>query len=76
MPTSKITVQRNGQPALNIKVTPEYTGITQIGFTTPAYTDPKGVAYVSHSSTGRANIYVNGAKKGAMETPGEDIIYL
>lgn len=76
MPTSKITVYRGGQPASNIKVTLEYNGFAQNGFTTPVYTNSSGVAIISHSSTGKANIYVNGSQKGAMSTPGNGSIHL
>lgn len=76
MPKSKITVYRNGQPVYNVKVTLEYTGMTQAGFTSPAYTNSSGVAMVNHSSTGKANVWVNGSKKGSMNTPGSDSYYI
>ena len=76
MPTSKITVYRNGQPASNVKVSLEYTGFTQAGFTSPAYTASNGVAIISHSSTGNANVYINGIKKGTLHTPGSDSYHI
>lgn len=76
MPTSKVTVYRNGKPASNIKITLEYTGLSQSGFTTPAYTNSSGIATINHSSTGKATIYVNGSSRRSMNTPGSDIIYL
>lgn len=76
MPTSKVTVYRNGQPISNIKVTLEYSGLAQNGFTTPAYTNSSGVAVISHRSTGKATIYVNGSQTGSMNTPGNDSVYL
>lgn len=76
MPTSKITVYRNNRPAGNVKVTLEYTGFTQMGFTKAHYTNSDGIAFVQHSSTGNANVYIDGRKKGTLYTPGEDIYYL
>jgi len=76
MPTSKITVYRNGNPAKNIKVTLEYSGFSQNGFTSPEYTNSNGVAFIEHSSTGNATVYINGQSKGSLNTPGEDIYYL
>lgn len=76
MPTSKITVYRNNRPASNIRVRLEYTGFTQLGFTDSFYTNSNGVAFIQHSSTGDANVYIDGKKKGRLNTPGEDIYYL
>lgn len=76
MPTSKISVHRNGQPAANIKITLEYTGLTQSGFTSPAYTNSDGIALVEHSSTGKANVYINGSKIRSIDTPGSHIFHL
>lgn len=76
MPTSKITVFRNGKTASNIKVTLEYRGLTQSGFTSPAYTNSMGVAIVSHSSTGKANIYINGTLRESMNTPNDKIVHI
>lgn len=76
MVTTRIEVYRNGKPAKNIKVCLEYTGFTQMGFTKNFYTNSEGVAYVEHSSTGRANVYLNGIKKGSLTTPGQEVFYL
>lgn len=76
MPTSKITVYRYSKPAANISVTLEFTGITNLGFTKKHYTNRDGVAFVEHSSTGNANVYVDGRKMGSIRAPGEDVYYL
>jgi 5-hydroxyisourate hydrolase-like protein (transthyretin family) len=76
MSTSKIIVYRNGRPAQNIKVSLEYTGFTQSGFTQAHYTNSDGIAHVEHSSTGTAHVYLNGSKKGSMSTPGTESFYL
>jgi len=47
-----------------------------LGFTSLFYTNSDGVAYVEHSSTGRANVYINGSKKGGINTPGQEVFYL
>lgn len=41
-----------------------------------AYTDSNGEAVISHSNTGQATVYVDGADKGTMTTPGRKHIYL
>lgn len=76
MPTSRITVYRNGKPFPGASVSLEYTGFTQMGFTKKFTTNSSGVAFVEHSSTGRATIYVNGQSQKSMNTPGEEVVYL
>lgn len=76
MPTSKITVYKNRRLAKGVKVSLEYSGFTQMGFTKKFLTNSDGVAYVEHSSTGQANVYLDGSKKGSMKTPGQEIFYL
>ena len=76
MPTSKITVYRYQKPALGIKVSLEFTGITNMGFTKSFYTNSDGVSFIEHSSSGIANVYIDGKMKGKLKTPGQDIYYL
>ena len=74
--TSRVTVYINRRPAKNIRVAFEYTGLTNLGFTKAVYTNDEGVAYVEHSSSGEANVYLNGSMKGKMRTPGQEVFYL
>lgn len=76
MATSRITVYRNGKPLVGASVSLEYSGFTQMGFTKKFTTNREGVAYVEHSSTGKAKIYVNGSSQRSMNTPGEEAVYL
>jgi len=76
MATSKITVYQNGKPKKNVKVSLEYTGWSQNGFTKSFYTNNDGIAYVEHSSTGNAKVYLNGNPEGSLTTPGQEIFYL
>ncbi|MCB0644680.1 MAG: hypothetical protein KDC44_23710 [Phaeodactylibacter sp.] len=76
MPTTKIQVYKNGKLATNVKVVLEFTGLTNMGFTKAHYTNAQGVAFVEHSSTGIANVYLNGSKNGSLRTPGQEIYYL
>jgi len=76
MPTSKITVYKNRKPAKNVRVTLEFTGFTNMGFTRATYTNSDGVAFVEHSSSGRANVYIDGKRMGTIRAPGSDIYYL
>ena len=72
MPTSIIRVYRNNRPVSGVRVTLEYTGLAQMGFTKAVFTDGEGVAYVEHSSTGEAKIYVDGSFIKKMWTPGNE----
>ena len=46
------------------------------GMTKPAYTDAYGIALVEHSSTGNADIYVSGSKRGSFHAPGETAVFI
>ena len=74
--TSRITVFINKRPAKNVGVSLEYTGISSQAMTRTFITNPEGVAYVEHSSSGEANVYLNGSLKGNMRTPGQEVFYL
>jgi len=76
MSTTTITVYRYNKPAANIKVQLEFTGISNLGFTRACYTNNNGIAYVQHSSSGTANVYLNGRKVGTVSTPGSGVYYL
>lgn len=69
---SKITVYRYGKPAKSVKVSLEFS----MGFTKNFYTNSDGIAFVEHSSTGNATVYIDGMRKGSLKTPGQDIYYL
>lgn len=45
-------------------------GIFSGGMTKEVYTNEDGVAYVSHSSKGKATVYINGKDVGRMSAPG------
>ena len=74
MPTSRITVYRNNRPLAGASVSLEYSGFTQMGFTKKFTTNSDGVAFVEHSSTGKAMIYVNGQSQRNMTTPGVEVV--
>lgn len=76
MPQSKITVLRNGQPVINVRVTLEFVGIFNIGFTNAIFTNENGVALISHASNGKAIVYLDGRKWGELFAPNQDIYYL
>lgn len=46
------------------------------GVTKEFMTDSSGTAKVEHETSGRAEIYVNGAKKQTVDTPGRFFVYL
>ena len=74
MPTTKITILRNGRPVQYVQVSLEYRGLTQMGLTKKYSTDRDGIAYIEHSSTGRAYIWVDGKERGSMMTPGVEVV--
>ena len=73
---TRITVYRNDRPLSGASVSLEYNGIAQNGFTAKFTTNADGVAYVEHTSTGRASVFINGSKKGSVFTPGQEVYYL
>ena len=76
MATSRITIYRNQVPARGVRVSLEYSGLFQSGFTSNYYTNEEGVAFIDHTSTGKADVYINGMKQGSMRTPGSEVYYL
>ena len=76
MATSKVTIYRNQVPARGLRVSLEYTGLFQSGFTSNYYTNDDGEAYIEHASTGKATVFINGNAKGTMKTPGSEVYYL
>ena len=73
MAESVIVVQRNGGGY--VKGARVRLGFT-FGLTDTVYTDSDGEAVVEHSSTGQATVYVNGAKRGTMNTPGRKLVFI
>lgn len=76
MNSSRVTVYKNGRPSSGHRVVLEYDGFVNVGQTQPVYTDQNGVADISHASSGMATIYVDGSRKGKMNTPGSGRIDL
>ena len=73
---SKIHVSyRDGSKPKGTRVSMGFTSILG-GMTKPAYTDAYGVALVEHSSTGQADIYVSGTKRGSFHAPGETAVFI
>jgi hypothetical protein len=72
MATSIVKVYNGsrGKWESNARVVLEWTGIANLGQSSPVKTDSNGLAEVSHSSTGSAIVYINGSKAGTMSTPG------
>jgi hypothetical protein len=56
-----------------VRVSFEYSG----GFTDSFYTDDQGVAFVQHTSTGWATVYLDGREQSRkVYTPGEEAFYI
>lgn len=58
----------------NARVVLSWNGIANLGNTKPVYTDSDGIAIINHSSTGRAEVYINGRSYGSIITPGNRLI--
>ncbi len=76
MPQSKITVLKNGRPVVNIKVTLEFVGVVNMGFTKAIFTNENGIALISHASNGKAIVYLDGRRWGELFAPNEDVYYI
>jgi hypothetical protein len=75
MNTSRIQVSyRDGSKPKGVKVVLGFTGLLG-GMSKAAYTDQYGVALVSHSGTGQADVYVSGKKLGSFHAPGETVVF-
>lgn len=76
MPVSIIRVYNTskGRWESGARVVLEWTGIANLGMSKPAYTSSDGTAVIDHSSTGMANIYVNGNRCDRMPTPGSHTV--
>lgn len=73
---SKIHVQySDGSKPKGTKVVLGFTGILG-GMTKPAFTDRHGTAIVEHESTGQADVYVSGSKRGSLRAPGETVVFI
>ncbi len=76
MAISKVTIYRNQTPARGVRISLEYNGLFQSGFTSNYYTNDEGVAYIENVSTGKATVYINGESNRTMMTPGSEVYYL
>lgn len=76
MLVSKITVYKYNKPAKNIRISLEFTGFTNMGFTRTFYTNNNGIAFVEHASSGKAKVYIDGKRIGTITAPGSDVYYL
>jgi hypothetical protein len=57
--------------AKRARVVMSIDGIFSGGMTKEVYTNDQGIAYVQHSSTGMATVFINGKEVGKMKVPGE-----
>jgi hypothetical protein len=70
---SKIHAQyRDGSKPKGVKVVLGFS----TGMTKAAYTDANGIAIVEHASTGHADIFVSGQKRGSLHAPGETAVFV
>jgi hypothetical protein len=73
MAESVVVVQRNGGGYVKgAKVSLGFSN----GVTDSVYTDADGEAVISHSTTGKATVYVDGRDRGSMTAPGRKHIFI
>jgi hypothetical protein len=73
MNTSVIRVYDNKlkRMANRVRIVLSIDGVFSGGMTKEVYTNDQGVAYLQHSSTGMATVYIDGKEVGRMRVPGE-----
>ena len=69
----KVIKNSTGRGASHLRAVLEIEGIFKGGMTQPVYTNENGDAYVQHTSSGQANVFVDGKKVGKMKVPGQAI---
>lgn len=73
---SKIHVQySDGSKPKGAKVVLGFAGMLG-GMSKPAFTDGRGTAIGEHESTGHADVYVSGSKRGSLNAPGETVVFI
>jgi len=72
----KVIKNSTGRGASHLRVVLEIEGIFQGGMTQPVNTNDNGEAYVQHSSTGSANVFVDGKNVGKMKVPSQATFYV
>jgi len=72
---SEIIVYKNQKRKRGCRVRLGFTGLLG-GISQPVNTDADGVAHITHSSTGKAEIFVDGKKVGEDKFPNCVVIYL
>jgi hypothetical protein len=73
MAESVVVVQRNGGGYVQgARVSLGFSN----GVTDSVYTDSDGEAIISHSTTGRATVYVDGNERGTMNAPGRKLVFV
>ncbi len=73
MAESVVVVQRNGGGYVKgAKVSLGFSN----GVTDSVYTDSDGEAVISHSTTGKASVFVDGRDRGSMNAPGKKHIFI
>ena len=76
MSTSIVKVYNSGlgKWEKNARVVLCWDGFLNAGMSRAVYTDANGIAEVQHSSSGKADIYINGKRCGTMQTPGSKTV--
>ena len=73
MAESVIVVQRTGGGYVKgARVTLGFSN----GVTDSVYTNSDGEAVISHSTTGKATVYVDGSERGSMNAPGRKHVFI
>lgn len=66
---------RSGSKPQGMRVSLSFHGLLG-GVTKDFRTDKDGTAIVEHSSTGTADVIVDGTRYGSLKVPGETVVFL
>jgi hypothetical protein len=72
----KVIKNSTGRGASHLRVVLEIEGPFKGGMTQPVNTNENGDAFVQHTSSGPANVFVDGKKVGKMKVPGQATFYV
>lgn len=76
MPASTVIVQhRDGSPARRVRVVLGFHAASS-GMTKEAFTDHYGEVTISHSTIGKADVYVSGKKVATFHAPGRTAVVI
>ena len=70
---SKVIVQRrDGSKARGVRVVLSFSS----GLSEAVHTDADGIALIDHATVGRADVLVDGSRRGSLHAPGQTVVFI